>query len=326
MNFTTEIKKEIISQIQKSKRKSSKRRSDDRNLCLALISAYLRASAEFGIKDGVPTFFIVTETESVAEFFISTFTEIFSAELTVVATMDRLSGRDKLVLQCPISYSRGILTELGLLTEDGNDFNLGIADVFKTDPNLQSEYIKGVFLSSGSCMIPEEKSRKGYHLEFVFSEQQTAEEFCELLLEKELLAKIIARKETFIVYIKHKEIISDFLSIIETEHCLRRFSELVEKRDEANQSNRAANCFAGNFEKTVNASVKQVMAIEKLKNSSCFQDLADELKDLALFRLENPAMSLQEIADSLKIGKSCLNHRMRRLVQLAEKLEGTEEK
>lgn len=326
MNFTTEIKKEIISQIQKSKRKLGKQQEKDRAFRLALLSAYLRASAEFGIKDGIPTFFIVTETESVAEFFISTFTEIFSAELTIVATMDRLSGRDKLVLQCPISCSREILTELGLLAEDGKDFYFGIPENIKADSDLQLEYIKGVFLSSGSCMIPTEGSKNGYHLEFVFSDENTAEDFCELLWSKDLLAKMITRKESYIVYIKNKEIISDFLAIIGVEHCLRKFSELVEKRDEANQSNRAANCYAGNLEKTVKASVKQVMAIEKLKNSSCFKDLADELRELALFRLEHPAMSLQEIANSLKIGKSCLSHRMRRLMELSEKIEGTEEK
>ena len=137
----------------------------------------------------------------------------------------------------------------------------------------------------------------------------------------DLLAKIIKRKENYVVYIKNKEIISDFLSAIGVSGCLKKFYKVVEMRDEANQNNRAANCYSGNVEKTVQASVKQVMAIEKLKNSSIFDDLSEELKELARFRLENPAMSLQELADSLKVSKSCLSHRMRRLIELATKLD-----
>ena len=121
MNFTSEIKREIIAQIQKQKRKLDKKGTDLKMRKTALLSAYVRAGAELGIKDGIPTFFIVTETESVAEFFISAFTESFSVEPTVVATMDRLSGRDKLVLQCPLSHSKAILGELGLLSRDEND-------------------------------------------------------------------------------------------------------------------------------------------------------------------------------------------------------------
>ena len=142
----------------------------------------------------------------------------------------------------------------------------------------------------------------------------------------DLLAKIIKRKESYVVYIKNKEILSDFLSAIGVKGCLKKFYKVVEMRDEANQNNRAANCYSGNVEKTVQASVKQVLAIEKLKNSAIFEDLSEDLKSLARFRLENPAMSLQELADALKVSKSCLSHRMRRLTELATRLDDTQEK
>ena len=323
MNFTSEIKKEIITKIQKRKLKQGADKKMRKN---ALLSAYLRAGAEFGVKDGVPTFFIVTETELVAEFFISAFTENFLVEPVVVATKDRLSGRDKLILQCPLAQSKHILGELGLLTRDESDIRQGIASRFKKTEELQIEYIKGAFLSSGSCMIPSETGKNGYHLEFVFSDKKTADDFCNVLWSMDLLAKIIKRKESYVVYIKNKEILSDFLSVIGVSGCLKKFSKVVEMRDESNQNNRAANCYSGNVEKTVQASVKQVLAIEKLKNSAIFEDLSEELKSLARFRLENPAMSLQELADSLKVSKSCLSHRMRRLTELATRLDDTEEK
>ena len=326
MNFTSEIKKEIIAQLEKQNRKLEKKGVDLKMRKIALLSAYVRAGAELGVKDGVPTFFIVTETESVAEFFISAFTESFLVEPTVVATMDRLSGRDKLILQCPLSHSKRILGELGLLSRDESDVRVGIASRFKKDEDIQIAYIKGAFLSAGSCMIPSETGKNGYHLEFVFPERKSADDFCKMLWSMDLLAKIIKRKERYVVYIKNKELLSDFLSAIGVNGCLKKFSKIVEKRDEANQNNRAANCYSGNVEKTVQASVKQVFAIEKLKNSAMFEDLSEELKSLARFRLENPAMSLQELADSLKVSKSCLSHRMRRLTELAAKLDDTQEK
>ena len=158
-------------------------------------------------------------------------------------------------------------------------------------------------------------------MEIVFSERETAKDFCNLLAELELIARYVERKETYVVYIKSKEIISDFLSIIGATHALKKFSSLVEKRDQANHNNRAQNCMAGNADKTAIASVKQVIAIEKLQNWSGYDDLAEDLKELATLRKENPAMSLQELADHLKLSKSCINHRMRRLMELAGKCE-----
>ena len=123
------------------------------------------------------------------------------------------------------------------------------------------------------------------------------------------------------MYVKSKELISDFLAIIGVENCLKKFSSLVEKRDKANNDNRARNCIAGNADKAAIAAVKQVVAIEKLKNSSGFGELSSELKVLAKARIENPSMSLQELADKLGISKSCLNHRMRKLMELASELD-----
>lgn len=318
MNFTVDVKKEIIAKSRKSKKKES---VSDSLAKLAIISAFVRTSGEVGVKDGTPTFFIVSETEIVAEFFISMFLDTFGAELSVAnATMDRLSGRDKLVLQCPLNESTEILKELGLLRKTGVEFKTGISTRFKNDQKTSIAYIKGAFLGGGSCTIPAEGGRSGYHLEFVFSERKIAKQFCDLLWETDLLAKVIKRKEKYVVYIKNKEFISDFLSIVGAQNALKKFSSIVEKRDEANQSNRAANCFSGNADKTARASVKQIMAIEKIQKTTGFENLSEELQELALLRLKNPVKSMQELADELKISKSCLNHRIRRLIEIAEQL------
>lgn len=320
MNFTSDVKREIIAKNMKSRRKKEREEIAELKKISAL-SAFVRTSGELGVKDGLPTFFIVSETENVAEYFVALFVELFGVELSVArASMDRMSGRDKLVLLCPLNSSERILRELGLLKRSTIEFKDGIASRFKNDKETRIAYITGAFLGSGTCTIPAETGKSGYHLEFVFSERKIAKEFCDLLWEEELLAKIIKRKETYVVYIKNKEFISDFLSMIGAENSLKKFFTVVDKRDEANQSNRAANCFSGNADKVAQASVKQIFAIERIKAKAGLDSLTEDLKELAFFRLENPTMSMQEIANSLNITKSCLNHRIRRLMEISGKL------
>ena len=312
MSFTSDVKKEIINRgIGTTDALAEKK---------AGISAFVRTSGTIGVKDGEPTFFIVSETENVAEFFMALFSETFGAELSIInATMDRMSRRDKLLLQCPRNYVHDVLKELKLLNRSGEGFKEGISASLVSTEERKIAYIQGAFLGGGSCTMPGEKAKTGYHLEIVFSDKKTARDFCELLSEFELLVKLIERKETHVVYIKSKEMISDFLSIIGAEHCLKKFSALVEKRDEANRNNRAQNCMAGNADKAAMAAVKQVFAIRKLKENGGYENLSEEIKELAELRIKQPSMSLQELANYLKVSKSCLNHRMRKLMELANK-------
>lgn len=311
MSFTSDLKKEIIS-----------RGVGEEIACKkTAISAFIRTSGFVGSKDGTPSFFIVSETENVAEFFMQTFAETFNTELAVInATMDRMSGRDKLLLQCPAQNAAAVLTELGFLQTNGK-LSEGIGDVYDFTEDEAIAYVKGAFLGSGSCTVPGEGSKTGYHLEFIFLDGATARDFCDLLSGLEVFARLVERKDTFVVYMKSKETISDFLSVIGASSTLRKFSALVDKRDKANQNNRAQNCMAGNADKSAIAAVKQVVAIEKLRKWGGFADLSEELKTVANERVQQPDKTLQELADYLKISKSCLNHRMRKLMELAEKCE-----
>lgn len=312
MSFTTDVKKEIINRAAVGEGRLEKQ---------AALSAFIRTSGTVGVKDGTPTFFIVSETEYVTEFFMSTFSELFNTELFITrATMDRMSGRDKLLLQCPAARSEEVLRSLGLLKKKG-EFQEGIEPSLIPDDREKIAYVQGAFLGGGSCTIPKEANKTGYHLEVVFSDRETAQDFCDLLSEFELIVRLVERKETFVAYLKSKEAISDFLAIIGAGHSLRKFSALVEKRDQANHSNRAQNCMAGNADKSAIAAVKQVVAIEKLVKMDVMKEQSEELQALAKARLAYRSKSMQELADYLKVSKSCLNHRMRRLLELANKTE-----
>lgn len=315
MSFTSDVKKEIV-----GRGIGANGKQQDAALKKAALSAFIRTSGALGFKDGAPSFFLVSETESVAEFFMSLFFETFGAELSVThATMNRMSGRDKLVLQCPPALAPVVVKELGLLKRGGKEFREGISSVLVKDDAKKIAYIKGAFLGGGSCTLPTGKN-VGYHLEIVFPQKRTAEDFCDLLAETELIAKLIERKETYVVYVKSKELISDFLSVVGAEHCLRKFTTFVEKRDVANNENRAKNCIAGNADKAAIAAVKQVVAIKKIQEKTNFRDMSEELKTLAKTRLQYPTMSLRELCVLLDVSKSCLNHRMRKLMEIAEEL------
>ncbi len=318
MSFTTDVKKEIIAKW--------RAQNDGLASLRAGLSAFVRTSGELGVVHGKPSFFLVTETESVAEYFMQVFAKVFDAELFIShATMDRMSGRDKLLLECPPELSTPVLDGLGLLKKTGN-IREGIARSLTAEDGAAIAYIKGAFLGGGSCILPSETGSTGYHLEIVFSKRETARDFCVLLAEEELIGRVTARKDTFVVYIKSKEQISDFLALVGAKNCLKRFSALVEKRDKSNDENRKQNCMAGNADKTAIAAVKQVLAIEKIAESPLYETLSDELKTLAKTRLAHPTLSLQELADMLRISKSCLNHRMRRLTAIANALTPKETK
>ena len=312
MSFTTDLKKEIINRfLAESKADGEKK---------AAFSAFVRTSGALGMQEGLPTFFLVSETEYVAEFFMRIFAETFGAELSVThAVMDRMSGRDKLVLLCPSGLGKETLSALRLLKRGGEDFREGICKILTKDEARKIAYIRGAFLGGGSCTLPTDGGT-GYHLEIVFNEKKTANDFCLILDEFDLFAKRIERKENYVVYIKSKEAISDFLAVIGAKNSLKKFVAVSEKRDESNNDNRARNCISGNADKTAIAAVKQVVAIKKIEEKTHFKDLSEELVSLAKLRLKNPEKTMQELADMLGISKSCLNHRIRRLIEIAEEL------
>ena len=312
MNFTSEIKKELVSRFGGGETTDGKR---------AALSAFVRTSGTLGIAQNAPTFFLVSETEIVAELFMRLFFETFETELSVThATTDKKSGKGKLVLQSHGADTSDILRGLGLLKRDEKDFRTGIANSLLKNERAEIAYIKGAFLGGGSCTLPTGKT-VGYHLEIVFSDKKTALDFCLLLERYELIAKWIERKENFVVYIKSKELISDFLSLVGAESCLKKFNAFVEKRDEANRDNRAKNCFAGNADKTAIAAVKQVVAIGKIEKETGLASLSEDLYALAKARLKHPHKSLKELSEMLGVSKSCLNHRMRKLMEIAEELK-----
>ena len=310
MNFTSDVKKELM------KLPCGKEESR------AALSAYFSACGVFAESGtGEPEFFLVSETERVAEFFTGLFYNLFGERLIVSrAVKDRLSGRSRLILECPRGAKNAL--ETLELYKPGAGFTVGVPQVFKENDAARRAYICGAFLGGGSITLPADGKKTGYHLEIAFpaeedGESAVAEEFAALAETDDLLLKCVKRGGETVAYMKSKEAISDFLSVLGAENALKKFGAFCEEREKNNNLNRAANCSSFNADKTATAAVKQVLAIEKIVAAGAETTLAAPLKKLIALRLSRPELSLQELADELGVSKSCLSHRMRKLTEIA---------
>lgn len=312
--FTEELKNEMI------------QKPIERECCrIAFLSAYIRTSGSIISSDGNFGFEIVTESERTAEFVCDLFETVFKTPLSVSsADVDLKSGKDKLKFVCVGDSSCEILDKLGILKRHGDGVSLvfGIGDKLIVDDDCMSAYIKGAFLGGGSCTLPEEQtySRTGYHFEVVFSNRITASDYCELLCAFEVLAKLVTRKDSAVVYVKSKEVISDILNVMQADRCLKKLNRIVERKDRSNNENRVSNCSVSNIDKALTASVAQIKAIDVISQTIGLKNLKANLFEVAEARLADKNASMQELADRLHISKSCINHRMRKIFALASQL------
>ena len=252
------------------------------------------------------------------------FYELFNYEIREVSvTEDRQNNKDKYYLSISGQRAVEILIQLGILIE----YEEGVAvdlqfygDLTKKDCWVKS-FIKGLFVSSGRCILPTENhSTTGYHLEIYFSHYAPALETSEKLAQNGVLTRIVKRREGYIVYIKSAEDIKDFLAFLPAPISVLKLTDLMIERELANKINRQKNCDLGNVNKQVEASVKQINAIKKIDKIIGLEGLKPDLMATAKARLENPDETLNELAEILNISKSCLNHRLRKIVEIAEQL------
>lgn len=184
-------------------------------------------------------------------------------------------------------------------------------------------FIKGAFLVSGSISDPE----KSYHYEIVCSAKGKAEQLQKIMNSFEIDAKVILRKRSYVVYVKEGAQISDLLNIMEAHVALMKFENIRILKDMRNAVNRKVNCETANINKTVSAAVKQVEDIHYIRDTIGLENLSEALYDVALTRLSYPEATLKELGDLLTppVGKSGVNHRLRKLGEIADKLRQNKE-
>ena len=182
--------------------------------------------------------------------------------------------------------------------------------------NYKRAIVRGTFLGAGSINNP----NKTYHLEINLSTKENMEFLYNILKECKINCKRLLNKNS--IYLKDGEEISAIIALFGANSSVLKFEDIRVQKEMNGKVNRIVNCQTANLNKTLNASVEQIDAIRKLQQSNKFIKLDDNLKEIALLRLEYPDMSLLELGKKLKepLGKSGVNYRLKRIIKIAEEL------
>lgn len=216
-----------------------------------------------------------------------------------------------------------ILKDLSILDEQGNYLNIPKDYIIEDEEEVRA-YLRGLFMCVGSINDPK-TSR--YHLELLVDNFKYAKFISQILNKYNLKSKVIKREKNYMIYIKEAEKIADFLRIIKSFNAVMYFEDIRIYRDHKNMTNRLNNCEQANMDKVFMTSNSQIKDIQLLKESGLIDLLDEKLKEVINYRLQYPESSLQELSDIItiktgnKITKSGLNHRLRKIKEIANRLK-----
>ena len=310
MSFSTDIKNELVRNNYTTSEK------------ISLLSALIKINGSLNMSNKTLVIDIRTENAKTAKLIFLIVQEIYQIDCRLlVSKKDKLNKNNVYIAQIR-SKALDILNDLEIYKE-GNIDAVPTAKTLKKDEEKRA-YLAGCFLASGSINDP---SSKNYHLEISTNSLRHCEYLQKIISKFFLSPKTIKRRNKHIVYLKKSEEISDFLRIINAQSGVLQFEEERINKDYWNSNNRLNICEISNEVKTLNSAKEQVDAINKIyKNKKEYLlDLKD--KQIAKIRLDNPEINLQEIADiytqkyNKEISKSGVNHRIRKIKQIANEIK-----
>lgn len=218
------------------------------------------------------------------------------------------------------NIAKKILQVVKLLDNNGDiNENLSVTDnIVIRNQCCKRAFIRGVFLAAGSISDP----NKAYHFEITTVTEDKACQIQSIIKAFKVDAKIVIRKKNYVVYIKEGSQIVDMLNVMEAHLALMDLENVRILKEMRNAVNRKVNCETANINKTVNAATRQIEDIIYIKEKVGFEQLNESLKEIATLRIENPDLSLVELGTLLSspIGKSGVNHRLRKLSQMANNI------
>lgn len=262
---------------------------------------------------------ITTENAAVSRKIFTLIKKMFGLELEVrVRRKIRLRKNNVYAIRVPAQTGvTELLQKTGILDEKLR-FYYRIMPALIRSECCKRAFLRGTFLGSGSVTNP----GRTYHLEITTNSDALSKDLCRLLNHFGLGAKVSQRKNEYVVYLKGSDFIAKFLSLIGAHSALLEFENVRIIKGMKNQVNRIVNCETANLNKTVNAAIRQNENIRLIESTIGLKKLPPDLQQVAYLRLQNPEMSLKELGNNLvpPVGKSGVNHRMRRLEKIADKL------
>ena len=302
-SFATEVKNELARLIY------------DKECCrTAELAALLRmgATISLGAAHALGINF-TTENAAVARKALTLLKETGDVRTEIMVSRSRRLKKNNsyCVRVLPSPKVSALLERLGLM--HGASFNVGSDSALLRRQCCRSAYLRGAFMGGGSVNRPDASC----HLEMVTGSYAFAELLSSLLKKLDLPAGLTDRKNDYVVYLKEGDAIVDFLGMLEAEEAVAEFEVTRNLKEVRNQVNRLVNCETANLQKTVDAAGRQIASIHVLASAGRLRGLPDNLRQAAEARLAYPDATLTELAGMLKVGKSGINHRLRKLEKLA---------
>lgn len=311
MSFSGDIKEELSRQFNTARHCQIAELAALLSICGSII---ITSRNEYRLK-------IRTENQAVARKVFTLVKKTFNieADISIRKNMQKGSTQFSIVIKRHEDAQR-ILQATKLLEEQDS----GLDEIHIVNPILIQQicckraFLRGIFLAAGSVSDP----TKSYHLEIVCNAEEMAVQMTDLLRTFSIDAKIVPRKKIFVVYVKEGSQIVDILNIMEAHIALMDLENVRILKEMRNTVNRKVNCETANINKTVSAAMKQMEDITYLRDTIGLKKLPEGLREMAYVRLENPEASLKELGELLSppIGKSGVNHRLRKLGEIAEQV------
>jgi DNA-binding protein WhiA len=265
-------------------------------------------------------FFLVTENSGIARKTYRMMKELFGLDMEILVKREtRLKKNTLYHIQAKDHpQAAQALETLGIMN-DKRQIMPGISKTLLRTQCCRRSYLRGAFLGAGSISRPE----GSYHLEIITNHLSQARALAALTNRfSGMQAKVIPRKQWHVVYLKDSGQIADFLNITGAHQALMTFENIRILKEMRNQVHRWVNCETANLNKTVDASLRQVRNIRLVQDMGYIESLPPALAELAQLRIRNPDLNLKELGEMMDppVGKSGVNHRMRKLEALAEEI------
>ena len=258
---------------------------------------------------------IITESREFAGALPRLFRRAFGIAFDVLPDSSEHRGKVTFIINDPAKLARIFETYgYGGSSLVAHHINLGVLE----EDCCRVSFVKGAFLAGGSVTDP----MKRYHLELVTDHYNVSREIFPMLLDMGFEPKSTSRGGNYIVYFKQSEAIADMLTTLGAPIAAMNVMSAKIEKEMTNSVNRKVNCDTANVLKSVDAAQRQLEAIRRIEKNSGIESLPERLRETALLRLENPEFSMSELAaaHAPPITKSCLNHRIRKLIEIAEDL------
>ncbi len=309
MSFSSQVKEELSRQI-----------SGARHCQMAEIAAITALNGEVFVDEwGDYSIKITTENKNVLGKYFTLLKKTFNIEaenfIDVSTNMFYIND----------SYeAKRILSAIKMIDEEGRVIrNRLVNPLLVQQQCCKRSFLRGAFLATGSISDP----NKFYHLEIVCTTERKAAQLVDIIETFGVEAKTVQRKKYHVVYIKEGSYIVDMLNIMEAHVALMELENVRIFKEMRNSVNRQVNCEMANLNKTISAAVKQVNDIKYIQDTIGLESLSANLRDIAYLRLENTDMNLKDLGEMLTppVGKSGVNHRLRKLSQIADDIRGKRE-